>query len=187
VNLRRAVLLPLWLCVMAGGLLFWMTHRDVFHRQIGDAFSASVLVGYGFYLLLGCLRGFTLIPSTTLVLAAVAFLSPVPLFLLTLLGILVSSANVYWFSEMLDLKDVFERTHKARVAQLEGILRKYELPIIIGWSFFPVAPTDLIVYVCGVLEIDFAKCLLGVCIGEGAICAAYIFAGDYLLHVLHLK
>ncbi len=99
----------------------------------------------------------------------------------------MSSANVYWFSEFLDLKEVFERTHKARVVQLEGILRRYELPIIIGWSFFPLAPTDLIVYVCGVLEVDFAKCLIGVCIGEGAICGLYIFAGDYLLRLLHLK
>jgi hypothetical protein len=44
-----------------------------------------------------------------------------------------------------------------------------------------------VVYVCGVLRIDFRRCLLGVAIGEGAICAIYIFAGDYALRLLHLK
>jgi hypothetical protein len=38
-----------------------------------------------------------------------------------------------------------------------------------------------------VLEVSFAKCLLGVGIGEGAICGLYIFAGDHLLRLVHLK
>jgi uncharacterized membrane protein YdjX (TVP38/TMEM64 family) len=85
------------------------------------------------------------------------------------------------------LKEVFERRHAHRVGQLRAALARYELPIIIGWSFFPLAPTDLIVYVCGVLRVDFRKCLLGVTIGEGAICAIYIFLGDYFLRVLELR
>ena len=61
------------------------------------------------------------------------------------------------------------------------------MPIIIGWSFFPLAPTDLVVYVCGVLRVDVRKCLLGVLIGEGAICAIYTFAGDALLRAWHFR
>jgi uncharacterized membrane protein YdjX (TVP38/TMEM64 family) len=139
------------------------------------------------YLALGCVRGFTLIPSTSLVLAAVAFIPPVPLFVLTLAGILVSSACIYRLSASLHFYEVFERRHMHRVERMRALLERHELPIIIGWSFFPLAPTDLICYVCGVLEVNFAKCLIGVGIGEGAICGLYIFAGDYLLRLVHLK
>jgi uncharacterized membrane protein YdjX (TVP38/TMEM64 family) len=133
------------------------------------------------------LRGFTLIPSTVLVLAAVAFFPPGPLFLLTLGGILVSSASIYWFAESLGLKAILERRHAGEIGKLHDLLERHELPIIVGWSFFPLAPTDLIVYVCGVLEVNVAKCLIGVCIGEGAICGLYIFGGDVLLRFLRLR
>jgi uncharacterized membrane protein YdjX (TVP38/TMEM64 family) len=139
------------------------------------------------YLFFGSIRGFTLIPATTLVVAAVPFFPPVRLFALTLLGILISSASIYLFSEALHLDEIFARRHQRRIDDLKAVLQKYELPVIIGWSFFPLAPTDLICYVCGVLKIDFRKCLLGVGIGEGVICAIYIFLGDYALRALRLR
>jgi uncharacterized membrane protein YdjX (TVP38/TMEM64 family) len=42
---------------------------------------------------------------------------------------------------------------------------------------FPIAPTDLVGYVCGALHVDLKKYVLGVAIGEGAIRAIYIFIG----------
>jgi len=58
------------------------------------------------------------------------------------------------------------------------------LPIVIGWSFFPLAPTDLICYVCGSLGVGVPKMLLGILVGEGIICALYIFLGRQLLSFL---
>ena len=71
--------------------------------------------------------------------------------------------------------------------RLKAALEKYELPVIIGWSFFPLVPTDAIVYVCGVLGVNFGKCLLGVGLGEGAICAIYVFLGDQTLRMFLLR
>jgi uncharacterized membrane protein YdjX (TVP38/TMEM64 family) len=152
-----------------------------------QAASFSMLVAALVYLFFACIRGFTLIPATTLVVAAVPFFPSTRLFVLTLTGILVSSASVYLFSEALNLEEVVARKHQRRVDRLKAALQKYELPVIIGWSFFPLAPTDIICYVCGVLKVDFGKCLLGVGIGEGIICAIYIFMGDYALRALGLK
>ena len=149
--------------------------------------SVSVVAGGAVYLLLGAIRGFTLIPSTTLVLAAVAFFPPVPLFALTIAGIVISSACIYWFAESIGLDVALKRRHPDAVARLTDLLQKHELPIIIGWSFFPLAPTDLICYVCGVLRVNFLRCLLGVAIGEGTICGIYIFVGDQTLRWLQLK
>ncbi len=183
-ELRRVLLVTLWLVLIVGALYIWFARPDLVRRSLSDASSTSVFVGYALYLLLGSLRGFTLLPATTLVLAAMAFVAPVPLFVLTLAGILISSASIYGFSEALHLRELLEQRHQATVERLRDLLSRHEMPIIVAWSFFPLAPTDLIVYVCGVLEVNFWKCLAGVAIGEGAICAIYIFAGDAVLRWL---
>ena len=68
--------------------------------------------------------------------------------------------------------------------RMRELLRRRELPIVIGWSFFPLAPTDLICYVCGSLGVDVRKMLAGILVGEGIICALYIFLGRQLLSFL---
>jgi uncharacterized membrane protein YdjX (TVP38/TMEM64 family) len=70
------------------------------------------------------------------------------------------------------------------VARVRRMLQRHELPIIIGWSFLPFAPTDLICYVCGILRVNFVKFIAGVCLGEGAICGLYIYLGDWALRWL---
>jgi len=183
----RRFLLVVWLALVAGAAYVAVFHRSALDSRIGDALSGPAIVASLVYLLLGAVRGFTLIPSTTLVIAAVAFFPPVPLLGLTLVGIAVSSACIYQFSAAMHLDEIFERRHAHRITQLRAALERYQMPIIIGWSFFPLAPTDLIVYVCGTLRVDFKKCLLGVCLGEGAICAIYIFLGDYLLRTFQVR
>src|SRR5262245_19687413 len=154
--------------------------------QIRGVLGGSTMAASLIYLALGAIRGFTLIPSTYLVVAAVAFFPPLPLLGLTLIGIALQSTCIYQFSSAMRLDEVFERRHAHRVAQLRAALQQYELPIIVGWSFFPLVPTDLIVYVCGTLRVNLVKCLAGVLIGEGAICALYIFGGAAVLRWLHL-
>ena len=121
---------------------------------------------------MGCIRGFTLIPVSYLIPFGLLFLSPAVHFLLTIGGILVSSAFLYYFSERLQLAEYFETRHASHVARIRGLLRRQELPIVIGWSFFPLAPTDLICYVCGSLGVGVRKMLLGILVGEGIIFAA---------------
>src|SRR5437868_6750730 len=106
---RRLLAVAIWLAVVAAAMYFYFGRRDLLQRELQDAFSASAIVGSAVYLTLGCVRGFTLVPSTTLVLAAVAFFPPVPLFVLTLAGILVSSASIYHLSASLHFYDLFAR------------------------------------------------------------------------------
>ena len=183
----RRILIGIWLVVMSAALYVFFFHRGRIAEEIQNATALSILAGGAFYLFFGAIRGFTLMPVTTLVVAAIPFFPPLPLFFLTLTGILLSSASIYWFSEALHLDELVGEKHRVRMVQLEAALRRYELPVIIAWSFFPLAPTDLICYACGVLKIDFKKCLLGVGIGEGVICAIYIFLGDQAMRTLHLR
>ena len=180
----RRVLVALWAAVVATGLYGFLFRRAALHAALSDASSASFLAAAALYLAFGCLRGFTLIPSTTLVLLAVPFFPPAPLFALTVAGILISSSSIYFFAEALHLDEVFAGLHSARLERLRRAMTRFELPIIVGWSFVPLAPTDLVCYACGVFGIRFWKCLVGVAIGEGAICGIYIVLGRSLLQAV---
>jgi uncharacterized membrane protein YdjX (TVP38/TMEM64 family) len=146
--------------------------------------SVSTAVAAAAYFVMGCIRGFTLIPVTYLIPFGLFFLSPAIHFLLTLGGILVSSASIYFLSDRLGLAEYFESRHAEQVGRVRTLLRERELPIVIGWSLFPLVPTDLICYVCGSLQIDVRKMLAGILVGEGIICALYIFLGRQLLSLV---
>ena len=136
---------------------------------------------YGIYLLLGAFRGFALIPVTYLIILGLLFIAPLPLFILTIIGIIVSSTLIYYFSEKVHLGEFFEKKYPKQITRLKQALEKNELPIVILWSMFPFTPTDVICYVCGSLEINVKKFLSGIVIGEGITSALYIFLGKEIL------
>ena len=115
------------------------------------------------------------------------FFRPWPLLGLTLAGILLSSASIYFFSESLHLDELLARRHPQQRRQAQGRARQvrdahhHRLELL---SARADRPDRLRVRRAAG---DVKKCLLGVLIGEGAICAIYIFGGDWLLRALHLR
>jgi uncharacterized membrane protein YdjX (TVP38/TMEM64 family) len=173
----RKVALATWVLALVLGVYIYLFRPEAVRTVLGSL-TGVPLWGLGAaYLTLGCVRGFTLVPATYLVLAGMLVLPPVPLYALTIAGIIVSSTAVYYFAEAMRFDQFFERRYARQVARLRALLQRRELPIVILWSFFPLAPTDAVCYVCGALRVNLKKCLLGVVIGEGAICAIYIFMG----------
>lgn len=92
-----------------------------------------------------------------------------------MVGTLITSYLIYYFSQALQLDDYFERNHKRSIAMIRKWLVRYELPVIIVWGMLPFTPTDLICYIAGTLNINIRKMLLGVLIGEWLVCIAYIW------------
>lgn len=178
---HRKIVFALWLLLLSAALYSYGFHREELSQALAILADSPPIWAYAIYLGLGCLRGFTLVPATYLVVAGMLVLAPLPLYLLTLAGIVVSSAAVYYFAEAMQFDRLFERRYPAQVARLRALMARRELPIVVIWSFFPLAPTDLVCYVCGALKVDLKKCLLGVAIGEGSICAIYIFLGGQAL------
>ena len=177
----RRILGAGWLIGVSIAVYLVAFHREAIVANLEAATTTSLIAGGAVYLLLGCLRGFTLIPATSLVVIGIVFFPPVPLLILTLAGILVSSASIYYFAEALHLDELLQQKHAHQLDRARALLDRYGLPIIIGWAFFPLLPTDLICYLAGGLRIRFLTCIVGVAIGEGAICATYIFLGDWIL------
>jgi uncharacterized membrane protein YdjX (TVP38/TMEM64 family) len=177
----RVAILAVWALVLLGGAWLYLTRAELLRDDVLVLSAESTLLAATVYFLFGCIRGFTLIPVTYVIPFGLLFLSPTLQLVLTMGGILVSSASIYYFSEHLRLAGYFETHHARHLERLRGWLRRWELPIVIGWSVFPFVPTDLICYVCGALRVDVRKMLAGVLVGEGAICAAYIYLGRHLL------
>lgn len=184
---RRMVLLALWAVVAGGAIWVFFFHRESVQAELKEAMSISSLVAALVYLGLSSLRGFTFIPAAPLLVLGIAFFPPVPLFFLTLVGILVSSAIIYWFSGSLHLEEIFTKRYTRFLDRVNSLLRERELPVITAWCLIPVTPADLMVYMCGVLRISFAKTMLGVAIGCGINSAVVIFLGDQIFRVFNFK
>jgi uncharacterized membrane protein YdjX (TVP38/TMEM64 family) len=107
-----------------------------------------------------------MIPSTALLLAGVLIFDPIELFIMDMVGIITSSTIVYYFSRYMGFATYFETRHRKYIQKIRNGFRNNEIPIIVGWSFFPFVPTDLIVYVGSTLEVSVFNCLLGVFIGN---------------------
>jgi uncharacterized membrane protein YdjX (TVP38/TMEM64 family) len=177
---RRSILAA-WLVIVAAALYLYFFKREFVQSELQGALSTSTIVAWVLYVVLGSFRALTLVPATFLLLIAMPFFPPVLLFLLTLPGIAASSTICYFFAKTLRMDELFERRYPKQIRQLTSALQRHPMAIIIGWSFMLFLPTDLICYVCGSLRVNFAKFLVGVLIGEGAVYAIYIWLGAWLL------
>jgi uncharacterized membrane protein YdjX (TVP38/TMEM64 family) len=179
----RRLRIAIWVVFAAAFAFLYWRYSGAWGTKIGGLAESSLVVAYVIYIVLGAVRGFALIPVTNLVVLAIPIFPPMPLFLLTLVGILISSASIYAFAGSLRLAEYFERKHADHTARVRAALQRNPTTIVTAWSFLPIVPTDLICYVCGVMKISFARFITGVLVGEGAICAIYIFAGSSLLEL----
>ncbi len=184
--MTKKYILSLWLCLVCVCMVSYFVSPELFQpanmRQLfsDNLYSAAVL-----YLVLGTLRGLTLIPLTPLLLAGVLVFPPVMLFIINAVAVVTSSAIVYHWGRYLGFDQYFAERYPDQVDKLSQSLKKKELLVATLWSFFPLVPTDLICYVCSVLRVRLWKCLAGVSIGENVICAVYIFGGNMLLTAMN--
>ena len=144
-------------------------------RQSGQ----PVLLGYA---VLSIVRGFTLVPSTVLILVGMLLFPDRPAFVMvsSLAGIVASAALIYYFFEFLGLTQLFEHRHAARIRWLEEQMRRKGFWVVVAWSAFPFVPTDVICYVAGTLRMHIGAFLCGVALGELPIVTFYVLLGGFL-------
>jgi len=181
IKVRRKTLF-IWIAVVVVTLILYFVNRDFFDISFLKMYVSDhkALVLSLYLIVLTCI-GLTLIPSTPFALAGVLLFPPLEAYIINLIGIITSSIVVYYFTQYLRLDVWLEAKYPAQIEKAKKALRKKELPIITGWSFFPVVPTDLIIYVSSTLNIPFWKCVIGIIIGEGTLNALYIFSIDWFM------
>lgn len=181
----REVAIGIWACIIIGCIGSYFIWPEFFTPESIAAlltkFQNEALV---IYLLLSVLRGFSLLPSTPLVLAGTMMFPAQPWLVLavSIFGILVSSSMIYWFSDLLGFSEFFERR---KPEHHQKIKTKLEHPFgflfVMLWAFFPFVPTDAVCYVAGTTRMHFAKFLGAIFVGELILCACYVFGGGWLV------
>ncbi len=186
-SLLRIFFIALWLTVIVSGIGAYLLYPNEFTAlKIADfllRFQGEIWI---VYLAMSVLRGFTLLPSTPLIIAGTVLFPTQPFAVLTvsIIGILLSSSMIYFFSDILGFSDYFEN-HKPELTH--RIKTRLEHPagfaFVALWAFFPFAPTDLVCYVAGATRMSFPKFIGAVFAGEMILCIFYIFFGNYLLNL----
>jgi uncharacterized membrane protein YdjX (TVP38/TMEM64 family) len=136
------------------------------------------------FLAISVLRGFTLLPSSPLVIAGtLAFPeSPWTVLLLSIVGIVASSSLIYWFSDVLGISEYFETKKPKAVAKIRSRLEHPTgIAFVLLWAFFPLVPTDAVCYVAGSIRMNFLKFISAITAGEVILCSIYVFSGGYLM------
>ncbi len=132
------------------------------------------------YILISLVRGFFLIPSTPFVIAG-ALLFPDNLFMvlvISMAGIMISATSLYYFSDILGFSEYLEKKYPNKVKKWENKLQSSKATfLVLGWSFFPLVPTDIICYVAGIIKMPFKYMFMGVFIGELILVSFYIYSG----------
>jgi uncharacterized membrane protein YdjX (TVP38/TMEM64 family) len=136
------------------------------------------------YILISCLRGMFLIPSTPFVLSGVLLFPSSPIFVITVSmgGILLTTLMLYYFSDILGFSKTIIKKFPHKMKVWETRLRsKHAIWIVLLWSFFPLVPTDLICYIAGIVKMPLKYLLIGVGVGELILVTCYVYLGSGLL------
>lgn len=178
----RKKTLIIWIVIAIILLLLYSFNKDLFDISFLKEFTDdNYLMVIAIYLAILTFIGLTFIPSTPFAIAGVLLFPPLEAYFINLIGIVTSSAIVYYFTQYLRLNRWIEAKYPVQIKKIKDALKRKEMPIIAGWSLFPVVPTDLIIYVSSTLNIPYWKCVLGILIGEGTLNALYIFSIDYFI------
>jgi len=186
-SILRIFFIALWLSVIVSGIGAYLLFPDEFTApKIAEfllRFQGEIWL---VYLALSALRGLTLLPSTPLVIAGTLLFPNQPFAVLTvsIVGIMLSSSMIYFFSDLLGFSDYFEN-HKPGLTH--RIKSRLEHPagfaFVAIWAFFPLVPTDLVCYVAGTTKMNFLKFIAAVFAGELVLCILYIYSGNYLINL----
>ena len=187
--IAKRICLSIWIAIPITSVAIYIYDPRLFTAEnivsFLGRFETEILI---VYLAISITRGLTLLPSTPLVIAGtIAFPNdPGTVLVISIVGILVSSSLIYYFSDRLGFSEYFE---KRRPDQTQKIRRQLEKPLgsifVFLWAFFPFVPTDAVCYIAGTVGMKFWKFILAIGLGELILCSFYVFSGHYVFHILN--
>ncbi len=126
----KPFLITLWLIMVIISLTFYYFVQEFFvPKNLKIFFIEFYEYFFILYLLISILRGLTLIPSTPFILMGILLFPQYPIFVffISIIGILVSSSFVYFFSEFLGFDLFFEKHYKNKIEKLRKLLLVFGL------------------------------------------------------------
>jgi uncharacterized membrane protein YdjX (TVP38/TMEM64 family) len=170
-----------WLVLVAVVLSTIVIYPELLTREsIAQLLNQLGSMALVIYVLMSLTRSLLLIPCTPFVLAgAISFPQwPFLVFAISLAGVVVGAVLVYSFPSFGGYDRLLEAKYPEKIANLKT---KMQHPnafwFVVGWSFFPLVPTDAVCYVAGVAKMPLRKMLGALVLGELPLVAAYVFLG----------
>ena len=167
-----------WIALTSIGLMLFFLHPNLFTKEALFNFikenSSHIFLTY---IGISLIRGIFLFPSTPFVFAGILLFpdSSMTVFWISIFGILITATYLYFASIFLEFDKLFGGRHSQKTDKIIEKLNKHGFWIVLGWSFFPLVPTDLICYIAGSIRMDFRKYILAIFIGEAILVGAYVY------------
>jgi uncharacterized membrane protein YdjX (TVP38/TMEM64 family) len=184
-NIVRGAIIAVWISAIVACLTaYFVNPAAVTPENIALFLSRFQGEIWLIYILISTLRGLTLLPSTPLVIAGTILFPSQPFTVLavSVMGILLSSSMIYFFSDRLGFRHFFEGHGAAKLHKMKSRLEHRTGVVFVAlWAFFPFVPTDLVCYAAGIVRMHFAKFIAAIFAGEFLLCSIYIFLGNTLL------
>lgn len=179
--LNKKIIRLSWVALIILGLVLFFLYPNWFTKESLSQFiqnqSSNILL---VYIIISLVRGIFLLPSTPFVFAGI-ILFPNATFLvfsISIMGIVITATYLYFASRFLEFDKLFGEKHSKKADKIIEKLNKHGFWIVMGWSFFPFVPTDLICYIAGSIKMNFTKYITAIFIGEAILVGAYIYLGD---------
>ncbi len=142
-----------------------------------DRFGAEA---FAVYVLICLTRAVLLIPSTPFILAgALAFPDwPLAVLAASMAGILSGALLVHSFPGIGSYDERLQALYPRQISFIrERMQGRNAWWVVMGWSAFPLVPTDVICYVAGLAKMPAPRMGAAVLIGAFPITALYVFLG----------
>ena len=178
----------LWVIVAVAVFILWLQDPGLLARQS----IAARIESWGSWMFAGFIgislvRGFFLVPSTPVILTGgVLFPESLPLvFIISIAGIVVSASAIYFLPGVGGYDSLLEQKYPEQIARVKTLLiTPYAFWVVVGWSFFPFVPTDVICYAAGLLGMSYRRVIAALLLGEVPLVLGYLFLTQIALDLL---
>ena len=172
----------IWLSLVAISLLVLLIYPDLVSRDSIAGFLDGLGTGAIVMYVVMCLsRSLLMVPVTPFILAGSIVFPDMQIFIMIIsfVSIVVGAFLLYSFPSFGDYDELLEYKYPDKIAMLKEKLHgKYSFWIIMGWSFFPLVPTDAICYVAGMVKLSYKRMVIPLLIGEIPLVTIYVFLGS---------
>jgi uncharacterized membrane protein YdjX (TVP38/TMEM64 family) len=177
----KKTLFFIWVSIVIILILFFTIRKGLENFIVSTVVGNNYFLSIILYFLVVSITSIFLIPSTPFLIAGTFFFNPIIVFVVGLFAIIISVIFIYFFARYVGLNKYFEKKYPGKIKKIKERFNNKIIFIIIVWSFFPIVPTDLIVYVASTLKISFRKCLIGTVVGEGLLTLLYILLISFIV------
>jgi uncharacterized membrane protein YdjX (TVP38/TMEM64 family) len=183
----KRMLYTIWIVAILYFLIYFVFNPEMLTAQgikaVLERLGSGLWISYALVVML---RGIFLIPGIPFAVAGSVIFSEVPLFVLIVVmtGTVIAATMIYHFSDSLGFsKKLMTRYPRQFDIWKQRLQRPYAILLVIGWSFFPLVPTNLISYVGGIVKIPLLFILIGIFIGELILNIGIIYFGRNLVQL----